>query len=404
MPASKEVPLDVLFLAHRAPFPPDKGDRLRAWRHLQRLSRLGPVDLVALADDEHDASAARAGLAPVCRELVVLPRRRARAKLQAGLALLAGGSLSAAWHADGRLARALAGLQERHDYGLLWAFSSGTWPWWGRCRARRRIADLCDLDALKWEALARRGGPRAALWRLEARRLLPLELRLAAEADLVLLITPEEAADLAARGGRPRRLEVLTNGVDAQAFAGLAPPSAAAPVVAFLGQMDYPPNVSAAVHLAREVLPRVRRTVPGARLLILGRSPAPEVAALASAGKVEVRGAIDSVPASLEPVAVFAAPLDEGRGLPNKVLEALAAGRPVVLSSRAARALSGGPGRDYLVADGAEACAAAVAGLLADPARRDALGAAGRAYVRRAHDWDEVLARLEQLVRETTGA
>jgi polysaccharide biosynthesis protein PslH len=394
----------VLFLAHRAPFPPDKGDRLRAWRHLQRLAALGPVDLVALADDERDADAARAGLAPVCRELHVLPRRRARALLGVGGALLGGGSLSAAWHADARLARALAGLHERHRYDLLWAFSSGTWPWWRRCRATRRIVDLCDLDALKWEALARRGGPRAALWRLEARRLLPLELRLAEEADLVLLITPQEGQDLAARGGRPRRLELLTNGVDARAFEGLAPPSAAGPVFAFLGQMDYPPNVAAAVHLARDELPRVRRRVPEARLVVLGRSPAPEVAALARAGEVEVTGAIASVPAALERVAVFAAPLDEGRGLPNKVLEALAAGRPVVVSSWAARALTGQPGRDYLVADGADARAEAIAGLLLEPARRDALGAAGRAHVLRAHDWDEVLARLERLVRETVRA
>jgi len=394
----------VLFLAHRAPFPPDKGDRLRAFRHVQRLARLGPVDLVALADDEPAAAAARAGLAPLCREVHVFARHRRRAALRAGLALLAGGSLSAAWHDDGRVRAALDGLAARRTHRLLWAFSSGTWPWWRRARAPRRIADLCDLDALKWEALGRRGGLRGALWRLEARRLLPLELRLAAEADLVLLITPGEEQDLRARGGRPRRLELLTNGVDARAFAGLPPPSAAGPVLAFLGQMDYPPNVAAAVHLAREVLPGVRSSVPAARLLVLGRAPSPEVAALARAGEVEVTGEVSDVAAALGRAAVFAAPLDEGRGLPNKVLEALAAGRATVISSLAARALTGTPGRDYLVADGTGARVQAIAGLLADPARCDALGAAGRAWVTRAHDWDAVLARLEQLVRETTRA
>jgi glycosyltransferase involved in cell wall biosynthesis len=107
---------------------------------------------------------------------------------------------------------------------------------------------------------------------------------------------------------------------------------------------------------------------------------------------------VDSVPAALAGLAVFVAPLDTGRGIPNKILEALAAGRATLVSSWSARALEGQPGRDYLVADGAEDRARLVADLLADPARRDALGAAGRAYVRRHHDWDAVLDRLDALV------
>ena len=394
----------MLFLAHRAPFPPDKGDRLRAFRHVQALAELGPVDLVAPADDEREAAAAREGLAPLCRELHVLPRRRAAALLSTGAALLSGRSLTLGWLDDGRLRAALRDLRQRRQHRLLWAFSSGTAAWWDESRAPRRIMDLCDLDALKWKALARRGGVRGVVWRLEARRLLSVELRLAGEADLVLLISPQEAEDLRARGGRPRRLELLTNGVDAAAFDGLPPPSRAQPFVAFLGQMDYPPNVAAVLHLAREVLPLVRQRVPEARLLVLGRAPSPDVRALHGVDGAEVTGAVDSVPAALARAAVFAAPLDEGRGLPNKVLEALAAARPVVMSSWAARALTGVPGRDYLVADGAEARAAAIAGLLADPARRDALGAAGRAWVARAHDWSDVRARVQQLARETVRA
>lgn len=395
-----EDPADVLFLAHRAPFPPDKGDRLRAWRHLQALARVGPVDLLALADDEQAARVARAGLAATCREVHVFARRRAAAALRTGLALLGGGSLTLAWQRDRRASEALAGLQARHAHRLLWAFSSGTAEWCDAARSPRRIVDLCDMDALKWEALARRGGWAALAWGAEARRLLPIELRLAAEADAVLLISPQEVQDLRARGGRPRRLELLTNGVDAAAFAGLPPPSAAGPVLAFLGQMDYPPNVAAAVSLAREILPRVRARVPGARLLVLGRAPAAAVRALARPGEVEVTGAVADVPRALGRAAVFCAPLDEGRGLPNKVLEALAAGRATVMSSWAARALAGEPGRHYLVADGAPARADAVAQLLLDPTRADALGAAGRAWVARAHDWDDVQARVERLARE----
>ena len=395
--------MDTLFLAHRAPFPPDKGDRLRAWRHIERLARLGPVDVVAPADDERAAARAREGLAAVCREVHVFARRRALALARVGAALLGGGSLTEAWLRDGRIARALDDLQRRHAYGLCWAFSSGTGPWWRAVRARRRVVDLCDLDALKWEALGRDArGPIAFVRRTEARRLLPREVALGEQADLVFVSTRQEAEDLRARS-TPRRLEILTNGTPWRDVAALPPPSRAGPVLGFLGQMDYPPNIEAARHLAREVLPRVRARVPGARLRVMGRAPAAAVRALAS-DAVEVTGEVASIPAALASIRVFVAPLEMGRGLPNKILEAMATGRAVVVSSWSARALLGAPGRDYEVADGAEERARLVAALLEDDARCDRLGTAGAAYVRREHDWDAVLdgmaAAIEALVAD----
>lgn len=396
--------METLFVAHRAPFPPDKGDRLRAWRHLTRLARLGPVDLVAEADDEQAAAVARQGLAELCREVHVFTRRRLPTLARVGLALVTGGSLTVAWHGDPRVARCLDDLEARHDYDLAWAFSSGTGPWLLARRTRPRVMDLCDVDALKWQALAGDGaGPMHWVYGLEGRRLLPLEVGLAERADLALVSTGQEADDLLSRG-RPAHLEVLTNGTPWQDFDELPPPSAAGPVIGFLGQMDYPPNVAAVSHLAHEVLPAVRQRVPEARLCIMGRAPSPAVTALASDPAVEVTGAVDSIPRALSRVAVFCAPLDRGRGIPNKILEAMAAGRATVVSSWSARALAGEPGRDYLVADGAEERAGVLAELLADPSRCDALGAAGRDYVRREHDWEAVLDRLEQLVGDLARA
>lgn len=395
--------METLFLAHRAPYPPDKGDRLRAWRHVERLARMGPVDLVAPADDERAARRAREGLAGTCREVHVVTRRRAAALARVGAALLAGDSLTVAWLRDARIERVLASLGARRAYDLCWAFSSGTGPWWRAARARRRVVDLCDLDALKWDALARTArGPRALVYRAEARRLLPLELALAEEADLTFVSTRQEADDLTART-RPGRLELLTNGTPWRDFDGLEPPSRAGPVIGFLGQMDYPPNVDAARHLAREVLPAVRGRVPDARLRIMGRAPTARVRALASPA-VEVTGEVDSIPRALAAVRVFVAPLDQGRGLPNKIIEAMAAGRAVVVSSWSSRALVGVPGRDYEIADGAAGRARLVAALLADAERCDALGRAGRAYVRAEHDWDAVLDGMAASIRALVDA
>jgi glycosyltransferase involved in cell wall biosynthesis len=128
------------------------------------------------------------------------------------------------------------------------------------------------------------------------------------------------------------------------------------------------------------------------------------VAALHDPPRVEVTGAIDDVPVELGRLAVFAAPLESGRGLASKLLEALAAARPLVLSSWAAGSLSGEAGRTYLVADGPAATADALAGLLADPARRETLGRAGREWVVRHHVWEALLARLQRLAREAAHA
>lgn len=384
----------LLYLAHRAPFPPDKGDRIRGYRHLTRLARLGEVDLVAMADSPAEADIARKGLAPLCRYVEVIPRRKFSALLQVGVHLLTGKSLSTAWFDDVRVRAALARLRAGGRYDLAFAFSSGIGPWLRRIEADREVVDLCDLDALKWRALAGDGGPMAPVYALEAKRLLPIERQLGERADLSFLSTPNEAEDLIAVSA-PLNLNVLTNGVPWGDFSHLPPPSEAPPVVGFLGQMDYPPNVLASAHLAHEVMPLVRQAAPDAVLKIIGRAPTKAVRRLEDEGKVEVTGAVESVPAALTDVRVFCAPLDRGRGIPNKILDALAAGRATVVSSWSAKALSGRPGEDYLVADGPEARAEAITALLNDAARADALGAAGQAYVRRHHDWDRVLDQLE---------
>jgi hypothetical protein len=106
--------VDVLFVAHRAPFPPDKGDRLRAWRHLTRLARLGSVDIVAQADTAAAAEVAREGLSSLCREVHIFPRKRVAALVQVGLALTSGRSLTVGWHTDARAERGRGDRERPH--------------------------------------------------------------------------------------------------------------------------------------------------------------------------------------------------------------------------------------------------------------------------------------------------
>jgi glycosyltransferase involved in cell wall biosynthesis len=187
------------------------------------------------------------------------------------------------------------------------------------------------------------------------------------------------------------RVEVVPNGVDAGPAPAAAP---AAPVLGFHGSFEAAHNVDAARMLVDDVLPRVRSVVPDARVLLIGRHPNDVVRRLSGAA-VELRADVADARAELRDVAVYVAPLVSGSGLKNKVLEAMAAGRPVVTTSLGAAGIGAGAG--LTVADSMDAVADAVVALLGDQARRQAEGAAGRVRVEREFTWARSAERIEQL-------
>ena len=162
--------------------------------------------------------------------------------------------------------------------------------------------------------------------------------------------------------------------------------------------MDYLPNVDAAVWFSTEVWPAVRARFPAAEFRVVGRNPAAAVRRLAALPGVVVTGTVPDVRPLVSSAAVVVAPLRLARGVQNKVLEALAMGRAVVASPQALAALGAIPGEHLLAAATAAEWAAAVGGLLADPARCRELGASGRAYVERHHHWDRCLAPLVEKI------
>jgi len=212
------------------------------------------------------------------------------------------------------------------------------------------------------------------------------------------------ADDRQASGAAEPPIAVVPNGVDLERF---APPDGGPPArdpntVLFTGKLGYHANVAAALHLVQDVMPLVWARRPGARVVLAGAAPAPAVRALArpagaSAGAVVVTGEVPDLRPHLVAAAVVAVPLVYGVGIQNKVLEAMACAAPVVASPDAAAALAAVPGRDLLLGATPAELAAAVVALLDDPARAAAVGAAGRAYVERAHGWDAAVARFEAL-------
>lgn len=389
---------DILFLAHRIPYPPDRGDKIRSWHLLKHLSGLARCHLACFADDEADAAhlpALREALGGRLGQAHVEVRRVSRPL--AALRALAGRKPLSLALFDGP---ALAGFVRRLVAGggidAVFAFSGQM--------ARfvpagpRFVMDFVDVDSAKFANYARTG-PLPLRWihAREARLLAAFERDVAARADAGLFVSEAEADLFRARARLPGAdIRALSNGIDVDHFHPSVAPAAVpgeGPLIVFTGQMDYRPNVEAAAHFARAVLPRLRQ----ARFAVVGRDPAPAVRALAGE-RVIVTGAVPDVRPWIAAADVVAAPLGIARGIQNKVLEAMAMGRPVVASSAAFEGIEARPGAELVVADGDAAQASAIAALLADPARAAAIGAAARLRMERSYRWEARLAPLAALI------
>jgi sugar transferase (PEP-CTERM/EpsH1 system associated) len=396
--------MNILFLSQRVPEPPNKGDKIRSHHFARRLAARHAVHVACLADDPADEThvdAARKWAASVTW------RRRSRAESawRAGLSALRGRALTAGFFHSGSLADAVRQARERERFDVLVAYCSGMASY-VEGAPEAKVLDLVDVDSEKWREYARRASPPAgALYGLEHRLLRGYERRLLSAFHRAVIISAEER-DILARFADVRRVAVVSNGVDAEWLSRPEPRPRGA-VLTFIGALDYRANVDGVVWFVREVFPEVRRRVPEARLRVVGRRPAPPVRALAGAEGVEVVGEVADMRPELWGAALSVAPLRIAPGIQNKVLEAMAAGTPVVATRAALRSLAGQAGEHYLAADGPEEFAAAVARLVDRPEEADALAARALRLVRERYSWDqrarEYEAVLEEAVAERAG-
>ncbi len=198
-------------------------------------------------------------------------------------------------------------------------------------------------------------------------------------------------------------ITVLPNGVDLEYFQP-APPGEPrqADTLVLTGKMSYHANITAAVWLVNEIMPRVWAQRPQVKVQIVGSAPSHAVLALAKRypHKVEVTGWAPDLRPYLQRATLAVAPVRYGVGVQNKVLEAMACGTPVAATWQAVSALQARPGEELLAAEGAEELARAVLQLLEDGKLRDRLGQAGRSYVEEHHEWNRIAGQLEEIYTE----
>jgi sugar transferase (PEP-CTERM/EpsH1 system associated) len=397
------VTRNLLFLSHRIPYPPDKGDKIRSWHLLKHLASQWRVHLGAFVDDPDDWRHAPV-LKNICADVKLQRIEPTSRKLRSLTGLLTGEALSLPYYRDAELS-AWVDAKLASGIDAIVVYSSSMAQFVMQPDTSRRIMDFVDIDSDKWLQYAQtKSWPMSCIYRREGRRLLDWERRVAQRFDAGLFVSASEAADFRTLAPESAdKIGYFNNGVDSEYFSPLpqypTPYPAGKRVLAFTGAMDYWPNVDAVTWFAREVLPAVRQRFPDVVFYIVGSRPSPEVSALAN-DAVIVTGRVEDVRPYLAHAAAVVAPLRIARGIQNKVLEAMAMAKTIISSPQALEGIAARLDEEILRADTPAAFANAVEQAL----QGFDCGPAARARVVADYSWAASLARVDTLLSGAAGS
>jgi len=394
--------MNILFICHRFPFPPNRGGKIRPFNMIRHLSRQHSVAVASLAHTEREFQEG-VGLREYCADIIADVLPTAVRWRQACTALFSPRPSSLAYFRSSRLVCRLQQVWSERKFDFVFVHCAFAAQYATGLKGARRILDFGDLDSGKYFDYSRqRAFPLSLGYGLEARKLRRYEREVAWQFDRCTVTTPGElevyrALDVSVP------CSVIPNGVDLNYFRKRTKVPEQSHHVVFLGRMDYFPNVDGVSYFAREVFPLVRRRVPDAELQIVGSSPIRPVLELARMPGVSVTGYVPDVRPYLDEAAVAVAPLRLARGTQNKILECMAVGVPVVSTPEAAKGIQASPGRDLFVAGTAEAFAQQVSEVLLNAELQNRLGEAGRRQVETAHTWALSMNLLDNLLDECAG-
>lgn len=389
----------LLFLTHRVPHPPNRGDRIRTFHFLRHLAARADVYLAAFVDEPVDPET-QSVLKQLCADVAYVPVDPIRRWARAGWSLLTDGTISVGAFRSPGMRRVLHRWSQEVRFDATLSSSSAL-TWYQQLPGLRDVpafVDLIDVDSQKWtEYAAASRGWKSVVFGIEGRRLRQLESSLADWMRGIAVVSEPEANIY--RSFRSTELiRAIPNGVDVNYFQPQFPKTAETVAhehgCVFVGVLDYKPNVDGICWFAREVWPAVRAKCPDQVLRIVGRSPAPAVLELNLQPGIEVVGPVPDVRPYLNQAAVAVVPLQIARGVQNKVLEALAIGKAVVASPEPLVGLDVVDGTHLLRAERPEDWVRHLVRLFNDPDLRADMGLAGHAYAIANHRWDQCLASL----------
>jgi sugar transferase (PEP-CTERM/EpsH1 system associated) len=403
---------NLLYLVHRLPYPPNKGDKVRSYHLLKHLTASHRVFLGTFVDDPDDERHVDT-LRAMCPDLHVARLHPRWAKLSSLRALLSNKALGLQYYQNTGLQEWVNNVLSENAIDTAVIFSSVMAQYVENSQAPSTpmLVDFVDVDSHKWTQYApNHAWPMSWLFRREGQRLLAYERAIAAKAQHSFFVTANEVALFASMAPESiSKVKAIGNGVDADFFSPSVDrnspfPEAVKPsgevALVFTGAMDYWPNIDAVTWFATDILPKLVLVHPKIRFYIVGRSPTEAVLALAT-HKVVVTGTVPDVRPYLQHAALVVAPLRVARGLQNKILEAMAMARPVIASKSCVDALEVQRGTEIFAAESAENFITQISALLQTPEHLTSVGAAGRQCVVKHYSWDAHLSAIDPYLTQS---
>ncbi len=383
------------------PYPPNKGDKIRSYHLLAHLAKRFKIHLGTFVDDPGDWQHADT-VRSLCIRAHIAPLQPFRARIRSLRAFSSGRALSLDYYRDAGMQSWVNQTVTNYPIGRVVVFCSAMAQYAEGIRGACRVIDFVDIDSDKWSQYAeKKPWPLRWLYRREGRQLLRYERQIAGEFDASLFVSEAEAALFRTRAPESAvRIGSFSNGVDTDFFSPerrydnpFLPDEA--PIV-FTGAMDYWPNVDAVQWFADTMLPAIRARVDKAVFYIVGARPSEQVKALARLPGVRVTGTVPDVRPYLAHTSVCVAPLRIARGIQNKVLEAMAMAKPVVVSPAALEGIDAEPGQELILAERSQQFIDAVSALLSTHALE--IGEAARRKVLARYGWSSNLEKLDALL------
>lgn len=426
LPSSLRRTPRLLFLTHRFPYPPNRGDRIRSYNMLRVLAETFEVTLACPHDETVSADQLQ-HVQQFCTAIHTHPTGKAR-WVRAGASAISGRSLTEGLFTSRALQQSILQEHAQQPFDAVLVFCSSMYPYVAHSafRGSRVVVDLVDVDSMKWEQLANEAMLlKRPIYALEARRVRVLEQRIAENVGAIALVSDNEAAAFRSRVTSQSPIIGVSNGVNTDYFRprsvaatdtseGRKPTgelrvvktshsssdcnqSQTACRLVFTGVLDYTPNVEGMRWFCERILPGLRK-VRDFQLDIVGRRANAAVQKLASIDGVNLVGEVPDVRPYLHVADVAISPLKLARGIQNKVLEAMACRLPVIATTQSAEGIDATDGQELLIADTEDQWHTALLRLANDPEERQQFGTAARALVVNHYSWKSKLQQLEELL------
>jgi len=388
--------MNILFICHKVPYPPDKGEKIRTFNIIKHLSRHHKIFLYSLCDKKEDLKHGEQ-LKAYCASVDIYYIRPGRAFLRMLACIFTKRPFTLGYFSENKMKRCIDEKIKTTNMDILFASCSSSAQYIMDIKNKKKIVDLIDVDSDKWKQLGKAAWPPLSLVYLsESKRLERIEKDINEAFEYSIVTTDREKEKL----GRicplgKEKVCVVNNGVDNDFF-GVEHNAVEAPVLIFTGQMDYPPNVDSAIYFYKKILPIIKKSVPDTLFYIVGRSPSPLIRIICR--EAITTGYVKDIRKYLAGACVYVAPMRLVFGVENKILEAMAFGLPVVATTEVSKTIKAVPGKDIIIKDEPGEFANAVIELLSDRGKRDLITENAKKYVKTYHDWEKNLAVLDAVL------